>query len=59
MTRQIIDFGIDPGTTNSAIAVRDGVEPGIVKNNPSQELSQLHPREVSEEAQRAWQAGII
>ena len=39
MTRQTIDFGIDLGTTNSAIAVMEGVEPGIIKNNQSQDIT--------------------
>ena len=33
MTRMTIDFGIDLGTTNSAIAVLRGVETEVVKNN--------------------------
>ncbi len=33
MTRTTIDFGIDLGTTNSAIAVLNGVNAEIVKNN--------------------------
>jgi molecular chaperone DnaK len=33
MSRTTIDFGIDLGTTNSAIAVLKGVTPEIVKNN--------------------------
>jgi len=33
MTRTTIDFGIDLGTTNSAIAVLNGVTPEIFKNN--------------------------
>lgn len=33
MTRATIDFGIDLGTTNSAIARIDGVEAEIVRNN--------------------------
>ena len=33
MPRQTIDFGIDLGTTNSAIAVLDGVKPMVVKSN--------------------------
>ncbi|TYB44260.1 Hsp70 family protein [Actinomadura chibensis] len=36
MTRTTIDVGIDLGTTNSAIAVLDGVEPRIVKNDAEQ-----------------------
>ena len=33
MSRTTIDFGIDLGTTNSAIAVLNGVTPEIIKNN--------------------------
>jgi len=33
MSRTTIDFGIDLGTTNSAIAVLNGVSPEIIKNN--------------------------
>jgi molecular chaperone DnaK len=33
MTRTTIDFGIDLGTTNSAIAVLRGVEAEVIKNN--------------------------
>jgi molecular chaperone DnaK len=33
MTRSTIDFGIDLGTTNSAIAMLRGVETEIIKNN--------------------------
>ncbi len=39
MSRQTIDFGIDLGTTNSAIAVMEGVEPVIIKNNQSQDIT--------------------
>lgn len=39
MSRQTIDFGIDLGTTNSAIAVMDGVEPMIIKNNKQQDIT--------------------
>jgi molecular chaperone DnaK len=39
MTRQTIDFGIDLGTTNSAIAVMEGVEPQIIKNNQNQDIT--------------------
>jgi len=31
--RTTIDFGIDLGTTNSAIAVQNGVHPDVIKNN--------------------------
>jgi molecular chaperone DnaK len=33
MTRSTIDFGIDLGTTNSAIAVLRGIETEVIKNN--------------------------
>ena len=33
MSRTTIDFGIDLGTTNSAIAVLKDVKPEIIKNN--------------------------
>jgi len=33
MSRSTIDFGIDLGTTNSAVAVLNGVAPEIIKNN--------------------------
>lgn len=33
MERKTIDFGIDLGTTNSAVAVIDGVQARIIKNN--------------------------
>lgn len=33
MTRQTIDFGIDLGTTNSAISVLNDIKPEIIKNN--------------------------
>lgn len=33
MARSTIDFGIDLGTTNSAIAVLKGVRPEVIKNN--------------------------
>lgn len=39
MSRQTIDFGIDLGTTNSAIAVMEGVESLIVKNNQGQDIT--------------------
>lgn len=39
MPRQTIDFGIDLGTTNSAIAVMEGVEPQIIKNNQNQDIT--------------------
>jgi molecular chaperone DnaK len=39
MPRQTIDFGIDLGTTNSAIAVMEGVEPQIIKNNQGQDIT--------------------
>ena len=39
MERTTIDFGIDLGTTNSAIAVLDGVTPQIVKNNDDKDIT--------------------
>ncbi|WP_395745397.1 Hsp70 family protein [Prosthecobacter sp.] len=39
MSRSTIDFGIDLGTTNSAIAVLDGVEPQIIKNSDDQDVT--------------------
>lgn len=33
MSRQTIDFGIDLGTTNSAISVLNDIKPEIIKNN--------------------------
>lgn len=39
MDRMTIDFGIDLGTTNSAIALLKGTEVEIIKNNQSQEYT--------------------
>ncbi|QIF00981.1 Hsp70 family protein [Roseimicrobium sp. ORNL1] len=39
MSRSTIDFGIDLGTTNSAIAVLNGVEPQIIKNVDDQDVT--------------------
>jgi molecular chaperone DnaK len=39
MNRSTIDFGIDLGTTNSAIAVLDGVAQRIIKNNEDQDTT--------------------
>lgn len=39
MNRSTIDFGIDLGTTNSAIAVLDGVAQTILKNNEDQDTT--------------------
>jgi len=39
MTRTTIDFGIDLGTTNSAIAVLNGVTPEIIKNNDDADIT--------------------
>lgn len=39
MSRGTIDYGIDLGTTNSAIAVIDGVEAKVIKNNHSLEIT--------------------
>ena len=39
MNRSTIDFGIDLGTTNSAIAVLEGVAQNIIKNNEDQDTT--------------------
>ncbi len=39
MSRSTIDFGIDLGTTNSAIAVLNGVDPQIIKNSDDQDVT--------------------
>lgn len=39
MNRTTIDFGIDLGTTNSAIAVLKNVTPEIIKNNDDQDVT--------------------
>jgi molecular chaperone DnaK len=39
MTRTTIDFGIDLGTTNSAIAVLNGVTTEIIKNNADTDIT--------------------
>lgn len=39
MSRTTIDFGIDLGTTNSAIAVLRGTIPDIIKNNDDHDIS--------------------
>ena len=39
MNRTTVDFGIDLGTTNSAIAVLDGVAQRILKNNEDQDTT--------------------
>lgn len=39
MKRTTIDYGIDLGTTNSAIAVLDGVQTEIIKNNNNVDLT--------------------
>ncbi len=39
MNRSTIDFGIDLGTTNSAIAVLDNVQQFIIKNNEDQDVT--------------------
>jgi actin-like ATPase involved in cell morphogenesis len=39
MSRTTIDFGIDLGTTNSAIAVLKGVRAEVVKNNDDQDVT--------------------
>jgi molecular chaperone DnaK len=39
MNRTTIDFGIDLGTTNSAVAVLKGVSTEIIKNNLQQDIT--------------------
>ncbi len=39
MPRQTLDFGIDLGTTNSAIAMMEGIVPTIIKNNQGQDTT--------------------
>ena len=39
MTRTTIDFGIDLGTTNSAIAVLKGIGTEVIKNNLDQDIT--------------------
>src|SRR5436190_13851266 len=39
MSRMTIDFGIDLGTTNSSIAVINGVSTEVIKNNDNEELT--------------------
>src|ERR1035441_5794890 len=39
MSRTTIDFGIDLGTTNSAIAVLKGVTPEIIKNKDQHDIT--------------------
>ncbi len=39
MARSTIDFGIDLGTTNSAISVLKGVKPEVVKNNLDMDIT--------------------
>ena len=39
MSRSTIDFGIDLGTTNSAIAVLNGIEPETIKNQEDQDAT--------------------
>lgn len=39
MNRSTIDFGIDLGTTNSAIAVLNGIDAEIIKNNEGHETT--------------------
>lgn len=39
MSRSTIDFGIDLGTTNSAIAILNGVTPEIIQNNDSRDIT--------------------
>jgi molecular chaperone DnaK len=38
MTRMTVDYGIDLGTTNSAIAVLDDTEAEVIHNNRTSRL---------------------
>jgi molecular chaperone DnaK len=39
MSRTTIDFGIDLGTTNSAVAVLRGTDPNVIKNNDDHDIT--------------------
>jgi molecular chaperone DnaK len=39
MSRTTIDFGIDLGTTNSAVAVLRGTVPDVIKNNDDHDIT--------------------
>ena len=39
MSRTTIDFGIDLGTTNSAIAVLKGVKAAVIKSNLDNDIN--------------------
>jgi molecular chaperone DnaK len=54
MSRTTIDFGIDLGTTNSAIAVIRGVETEIIKNNDDHDIT---PSAVSYDKKAALYVG--
>jgi molecular chaperone DnaK len=54
MNRTTIDFGIDLGTTNSAIAVLNGVNTEIIKNNSDGDIT---PSVVSIDKKGALQVG--
>jgi molecular chaperone DnaK len=54
MTRTTIDFGIDLGTTNSAIAVLKGVTTDIIKNNADADIT---PSAVSIDKKGTTQVG--
>jgi len=62
MSRTTIDFGIDLGTTNSAIAVLEGVTPRIIKNNVDQDITPsavyIDKKQVSHVGSRGKQAII-
>ncbi len=57
MTRTTIDFGIDLGTTNSAIAVLNGVSTEIIQNNEQHDITasavSIDKRGVTRVGQRA------
>jgi molecular chaperone DnaK len=39
MERKTVDFGIDLGTTNSAVALLKGVKPEVIKNNDNNDIT--------------------
>ena len=54
MSRSTIDYGIDLGTTNSAIAVLKGIAPEIIKNNSDGDIT---PSAVSIDKKGVLQVG--
>jgi molecular chaperone DnaK len=63
MSRSTIDFGIDLGTTNSAISVLDGIEPQVIKNTEDQDVTAsaiwINKKEVIRVGHKAKNATIL